>query len=92
MIVVHGFDYNFDSKIQQAVKSGNSIINGIDYSECLENNSINTTKISEIDPEGKIFKLNGYFTDPEETIRVIGNTIYITRKGDPNNANAINNK
>ena len=91
MIIVHGFNYSFENKIHQAIKNNKGIINGIDYSECLIGEIIDTTKISEIDPEGKIYKLNGYFTAEKETIKVLGNTIYISRKGNETDY-SINNK
>ena len=90
MIIVHGFDYGFENKIQQAIKNNQGLINGINYTDCLIGKNIDTVKINEVDPEGKIYKLDGYFTD-NEIIKVLGNTIYISRKGNKKD-NTINNK
>ena len=82
MIVVHGFNYSFESQIRQSIKDGTGIINDINYTSCLVNDKIDFSKINEVDPTGKIYKLKGHFTEPDEVIKVLGNTIYISRKGD----------
>ena len=92
MIIVHGFNYSYESELKTACSKNNGVVKRIekagftiDYKECFVDNVLNLTKLHEIDPSGEIFKLEGYYNKkdadnkPVEWISVLGNSIKITR-------------
>jgi hypothetical protein len=92
MIIVHGFNYSYESELKTACSKNDGVVKrikkagfDIDYKKCFVDNVLNLSKLHEIDPSGEIFKLEGYYSKkdadnkPAEWISVLGNSIKITR-------------
>lgn len=69
MIVVHGFNYSFTVPEAAQIKDDQGRVIRTDWA-----------KVAELDPDGDLFKLPGYFTEEKDAqIRVVGNNILIKR-------------
>ena len=73
MIVVHGFNYQFKVPEAAQIKDAQGKVIGTNWA-----------KVAELDPDGDLYKLPGYFTEEKNAqIRVIGNNISIKREWYP---------
>ena len=97
MIILHGFNYSYENEIRKAISNNNGEVKrtGINYKECLVDGVLNLSKVHDIDPTGKIFKVDGYYTatdsngNSSEWISVLGNTIRIIRPAENLNVDPV---